>query len=180
MYFPPVRLAACACASGPATQGPAEVSVVSRSGAASRKCGAIRGHATHEGTAWGQSFRVSQRANRGDGAVGDRERHDGDRPPAHRDEDARDTVDEHRMDPRARARARGDRRPGRDLARAAYHDGALGTLRPEFHFGGEHGEQSREVAPAGRCEERVDDLPGRRVRSRRRRTQAKPSASPAG
>ena len=84
------------------------------------------------------------------------------------------------MDPRAWVRARSDPRPGRDLARSADHDGPLGTLRPKLHVGCQHGEQSREVTPAGRREERVDNLPGGRVRGRRRRAQAEPSASPAG
>ena len=50
----------------------------------------------------------------------------------------------------------------------------------ELGFGSKHGKQPREVALAGRCQERVDDLPGRRVRGRRRRAQADPSAGPAG
>ncbi len=47
-------------------------------------------------------------------------------------------------------------------------------MHPKLGLRGEHGEQLREVAPAGRCVERVDDLSRRRVRGRRRRTQADP------
>src|SRR3984957_15301775 len=50
----------------------------------------------------------------------------------------------------ALARARARRRPARHLGRAPDNDGALGTLSPELDFGGEHGEQPREGAAAGR------------------------------
>jgi hypothetical protein len=82
----------------------------------------------------------------------DREGHDHDRPAAHRDEDARGTVDERRMSQRVRARTH--HRPGRDLARAAHDEGPLGASHPKLRPQGEHGEQPREVAPADRCVER--------------------------
>ena len=54
-------------------------------------------------------------------------------------------------------------------------------LRPELGLRVEHDEQPGDVAAAGRREERVDDLPGRGVRPRRRRlAQADPAAGPAG
>jgi hypothetical protein len=53
-----------------------------------------------------------------------------------------------------RVRARTHRRPGRDLARAAHDEGPLGALHPKLRLRGEHGEQPREVTPAGRCVER--------------------------
>jgi hypothetical protein len=76
----------------------------------------------------------------------DREGHDHDGPPAHGDEDARDTVDERRMGLCVRARPRGRRRPACNLADAAHNDGSLGPAARELDFGGEHSEQPREVA----------------------------------
>jgi hypothetical protein len=64
--------------------------------------------------------------------------------PAHRDKDARDTIDERRMDQCVRARA--PRRPSSDLARAAHDHSPLGAACPEPDLGGEHGE----VTPASR------------------------------
>ncbi len=84
------------------------------------------------------------------------------------------------MGQRVRARARARRGPARDLARAAYDEGLPGPARPELGFGGEHGKQPREITLPGRGQERVDDLPGRCVRGRRRRAQPDPSAGPAG
>jgi alkylhydroperoxidase family enzyme len=97
-------------------------------------------------------------ADPGDGAVRDRERHDRDRPPARRDKNAREAVDEHRMGQRAPARAHP--RPGRDLARATRDNGPLGAARPHLDLGGEHTDAERAALELTEQATRIADAVG--------------------